>query len=457
MNINKSIFLSQHYLAMKIADVFNEQVKSSLLAMKANKTFFPTPASLYDKEVVKERMKQLFVKDENPNSETIKFNSSNAIFDRKSLCDSKSFYSTISRNQQLQSKNPKNHYSANNYLNQNFPVINPISLQANSIFANNNINLNSKNNNKINNNNLFKSGLYPKSSNSLRLANTHISSFAAFFSNVSTNSFSKESSLNNYNSSYNSNCKIYNDNLLKNTNNLSKSNTMHFVNKKNSHISSNNKNSNITNNNNINENFNSSHLNNLFKIKNGGNNSQLSENNFSLNSFKNKNSSLMDKSEFLAANESTYFENNANENSLISNFNSIDSITRKSSYNYDYNNCHNSKNLENLENAKISIFSIRNNSRFFDIENEKENSAKADSLNTTSDSVNVPEFISEFISKKFSKFSFFNKFSKDDEKILYENFLLKEIDENHEWAKFIYSFESLSCQEHSMLKKFNSS
>lgn len=481
MNSNKSIFLSQHFLAMKIVDVFNDQVKSALMETKVNKTLFPTPASLYEKDIVKERMKQLeSEKEENSNFETIKFNSFNAMYDSKSVYSTKSFLNALSQNQQLQSKNAKNHFSTTNYLNQISPLINPISMQANSIFANNSVNRSrssiNNNNDFVNNSNksynLFKSGLLPGASSSFNLANNPISSFTAFFSNGSNNSFNPENSFNCNNNNNNYNCKLSQNNFLKrNDKSFGKVKTMNNLHKENSQLMNvrtnnnynyNNLNNSNNNNNNINNN-NSSNLN-FFSDKNGGYfNSHLSENIFSLNSFTNKqqkNSSwnLLEKSE-LAANESTYFENNPADISFISNFNSMDSITRKSSYNYDHNNNNlnnqnknNNENFELKKNSSNSIYSLRKNSRFFDF--EKDNITKSDSLNTTSDSVQVPEFISELLAKKFSKFSFFKKFSKDDEEIQYDNFLLKEIDESHEWAKFICSFGYY--EEYSMLQKFKS-
>ena len=49
---NKSIFISQQYLAMKIADIFNENVKKSL-EKKSENNFFPSTYTIYEKEIVK--------------------------------------------------------------------------------------------------------------------------------------------------------------------------------------------------------------------------------------------------------------------------------------------------------------------------------------------------------------------------------------------------------------------
>lgn len=59
MNTNKSIFVSQHFLAMNVAQIFNPEKHSKLIAMKANKTFFPSPHTIYEKDIVIEQRKKL--------------------------------------------------------------------------------------------------------------------------------------------------------------------------------------------------------------------------------------------------------------------------------------------------------------------------------------------------------------------------------------------------------------
>lgn len=62
MNANKSIFLSQHIYAMKIANIFDPEVRKKIL-VKIDKTVFPAACTLYQKEIVLQRMKM----DENAN------------------------------------------------------------------------------------------------------------------------------------------------------------------------------------------------------------------------------------------------------------------------------------------------------------------------------------------------------------------------------------------------------
>jgi hypothetical protein len=56
MNANKSIFLSQHIYAMKIANIFDPEIRKKILA-KIDKTVFPAVCTLYQKEIVLQRMK----------------------------------------------------------------------------------------------------------------------------------------------------------------------------------------------------------------------------------------------------------------------------------------------------------------------------------------------------------------------------------------------------------------
>lgn len=65
MNVNKSIFLSQHILAMKIANIFDSEVKAKINQTNHCKTIFPAPFTLYEKEIVLQRMQKM---DENLNS-----------------------------------------------------------------------------------------------------------------------------------------------------------------------------------------------------------------------------------------------------------------------------------------------------------------------------------------------------------------------------------------------------
>jgi hypothetical protein len=52
MNTDKSIFVSQHYLAIEIGNVFDDQKRKLLEATAGDKTYLPTPSTLYSKELV---------------------------------------------------------------------------------------------------------------------------------------------------------------------------------------------------------------------------------------------------------------------------------------------------------------------------------------------------------------------------------------------------------------------
>jgi hypothetical protein len=86
--------------------------------------------------------------------------------------------------------------------------------------------------------------------------------------------------------------------------------------------------------------------------------------------------------------------------------------------------------------------------------------------NTVNDSVNVPQFISKFISKNFALFYFRKKIFKDDYPVNYliGNSIFREYNEYNPWARFIISndgerifLEKLAeDEEKQFLKKFKS-
>lgn len=59
MNTNKAIFLSQHFLAMRVADIFHPEIKQRLMFTKNNKVLLPAPFTIYDKEIVIEQFKKI--------------------------------------------------------------------------------------------------------------------------------------------------------------------------------------------------------------------------------------------------------------------------------------------------------------------------------------------------------------------------------------------------------------
>jgi hypothetical protein len=52
MNTDKTIFLSQHYIAIEIGNIFNEEKRKLLESTKESITFLPTPSTLYTKDIV---------------------------------------------------------------------------------------------------------------------------------------------------------------------------------------------------------------------------------------------------------------------------------------------------------------------------------------------------------------------------------------------------------------------
>ena len=54
LNVNKAIFANQHVIAIKIADIFNPEVKNKILGSKRVRTVFPPPYTLYKSKYVLE-------------------------------------------------------------------------------------------------------------------------------------------------------------------------------------------------------------------------------------------------------------------------------------------------------------------------------------------------------------------------------------------------------------------
>ncbi len=71
LNSNKTIFAKQHSYAIKIADIYNPEVKKKILNMKKGKTVFPSPDLIY---------RSIFVIENNPYNKK-KSNSKKKIFD----------------------------------------------------------------------------------------------------------------------------------------------------------------------------------------------------------------------------------------------------------------------------------------------------------------------------------------------------------------------------------------
>jgi hypothetical protein len=58
MNTNKSIFTSQHYLAMRVADIFNPQKKNRLFMTRQVNTVFPSAFTIYSKDIVLDQLRR---------------------------------------------------------------------------------------------------------------------------------------------------------------------------------------------------------------------------------------------------------------------------------------------------------------------------------------------------------------------------------------------------------------
>jgi len=52
MATNKSIYISQHEIAIKIANIFDEEVRRKIMGMKNLQTIFTSPHFIYQKEYI---------------------------------------------------------------------------------------------------------------------------------------------------------------------------------------------------------------------------------------------------------------------------------------------------------------------------------------------------------------------------------------------------------------------
>jgi tRNA A22 N-methylase len=61
MSTNKQIFVSQHFMAIEIAKIFEPEKQRKLAAMRENDTILPSPHLIYEKEIVIQKRNQKFL------------------------------------------------------------------------------------------------------------------------------------------------------------------------------------------------------------------------------------------------------------------------------------------------------------------------------------------------------------------------------------------------------------
>jgi hypothetical protein len=61
MSTNKQIFVSQHFMAIEIAKIFDPEKQRKLGAMRENDTILPSPHLIYEKEIVIQKRNQKFI------------------------------------------------------------------------------------------------------------------------------------------------------------------------------------------------------------------------------------------------------------------------------------------------------------------------------------------------------------------------------------------------------------
>ena len=133
---NKNIFAQQHSYAIKIADIYNPEIKKKILASKNNKVIFPPPYTIYDSPIVIE----------NDPTNIKSFNNSNNMSKKTSFSKKENTYKNLTRSPSSKEKiNKSNFLAKDNNFNINLDINKSISEK---LFVNNN---NSFNNNCNNN------------------------------------------------------------------------------------------------------------------------------------------------------------------------------------------------------------------------------------------------------------------------------------------------------------------
>ena len=112
LTLNKNIFNEQHKYAIKIADIFNPEVKKKILSMKKRKTVFPSPDIIY--KTITKTEKEKSVGSKNKKNSANKSNKSN---NSSSNNEKGTKISPVKGNKQIKEINKFNNY--NNDYNDN--------------------------------------------------------------------------------------------------------------------------------------------------------------------------------------------------------------------------------------------------------------------------------------------------------------------------------------------------
>ena len=106
LTLNKNIFNEQHKYAIKIADIYNPEVKKKILSMKKRKTIFPSPDIIYKTITVTEKEKK-----ENSKNKKNSANKSNKSNNSSSTNEKGNKISPIKENKQVKEINKFNSYN----------------------------------------------------------------------------------------------------------------------------------------------------------------------------------------------------------------------------------------------------------------------------------------------------------------------------------------------------------
>lgn len=331
MNSNTSIFYEQQLLAMKLADIFNPEVKKKIKTVNKKKCIFPTPDTIYSKDIVLEQ---------SPDYEATNSSSNSSSYHK--------YYDNYNSN--YKKKYNENDYYSNNYYKR----------------------YDNYNDDYYKNEDDFQNQIEKSSEEDMSL-HREISENVTAKTNKTININGNPNLLFNSNNKFISKSKSPITNKKKN---ISSSNTDAYTNDKNNSLSPS--------------------LNNSNKIIDNNVNNILSFDPYSTNllpsSPENKNGDIFDK------------------------------ITPVKFY----------------RKREYSRFSFVNSA----CKNEKMNFDLPENINIiekiTTEEELVPDYVSDVICKKFSRHSFFMKFSKEFQN--FDNlFLEKDLKQNDSWSKFIIS------------------
>lgn len=377
--------MDQQIYAMKIADIFNTEMKRKILTAinKKVKSIFPSPDTIYSKDIVKK----------SENNPSVNLNIINSAILVNAANPTNQNTNAINKKSSL-SFNSKKNYFEEDVNNSNFTLLNNSKKSKKEV---NTKNLMTINNNKfhyrekiVTNNDIIFSN-YLKNNNSAKIDLDHLN-----LDDIEQVNIEKS-------------CNI-------NSNSPDKS----------------------TFNNNLKNNFISTT--NINNQENDNNSTETTSTSSKEDNFNNINKKIENNGSNLVKND----ENNSNSITEIIDIYKFNSASDNSHNNYGEINTSPSR-INNYFNYTNKLFSVRESSRFDFVSNSNimiaanagENPILLNKGNNNSESINIPEFIFEIIKKKVSRYNFTKKISFDEDILYQDDLLEKEYNNSNPWAQFI--------------------